>query len=421
MSLVVAKFGGTSLADLERIRVVAGHIASCRDEGHDVVVVVSAMAGDTDRLIGLGTSVVNRPDPREMDVLLAAGEQVSVALVAMAVQERGMKARSFLASQIRVRTVGKHMKAKIQSVEVKGLQEDIASGVIPVIAGFQGIGADGDLTTIGRGGSDTTAVAVAAALEADECRIYTDVEGVHTADPRIVEHAQKLDRVVCEEMLEMAALGAKVLHTRCVEYAHRYSVPLRVLSSFQKGSGTLICEEGENDEMERPVVSAVTHDRNEAKLTVTRVPDKPGLAYRLLGPIGEAGISVDMIVQNVGVESLTDMTFTVKREDYQQSQEILRASIAELSDELSEDQVKHMNVVGDDSIAKVTVVGVGMRSHAGVATTMFETLAHYGINIQMISTSEIKISVIIHEDFCELAVRALHSAFELDVANPLAN
>lgn len=421
MSLVVAKFGGTSLADLERIRIVAGHIASCRDEGHDVVVVVSAMAGDTDRLIDLGTSVVKRPDPREMDVLLAAGEQVSVALVAMAVQERGIKARSFLASQIKMRTNGKHMKARIQSVEVKGLQEDIAAGVIPVIAGFQGIGSDGDLTTIGRGGSDTTAVAVAAALEADECRIYTDVEGVHTADPRIVEHAQKLDRVVCEEMLEMAALGAKVLHTRCVEYAHRYSVPLRVLSSFQQGTGTLICEEGEDDDMERPVVSAVTHDRNEAKLTVTRVPDKPGLAYRLLGPIGEAGISVDMIVQNVGVGSLTDMTFTVKREDYQQSLEILRASISELSDELSEDQVKQMKVVGDDSIAKVTVVGVGMRSHAGVATTMFETLAQYGINIQMISTSEIKISVIIHEDFCELAVRALHSAFKLDVANPLAN
>lgn len=421
MSLVVAKFGGTSVADLERIRVVAGHVESCKEEGHDVVVVVSAMAGDTDRLVEMGSTVVQQPDPREMDVLMASGEQVSVALLAMAIQERGLKARSLLANQIRMRTEGSHMKAKIQSVEVKRLQENVAAGVIPVIAGFQGIGVDGDITTIGRGGSDTTAVAVAAALDADECRIYTDVEGVYTADPRIVEHAQKLDRVVCEEMLEMAALGAKVLHTRCVEYAHRYSVSLRVLSSFVPGTGTLICEEGEKDEMERPDVSAVTHDRNEAKLTVTRVPDKPGLAYKLLGPIGEAGISVDMIVQNVGEESLTDMTFTVKREDYQQSQEILRESIAELSNELSEDQVQLMNVVGDDSIAKVTVVGVGMRSHAGVATTMFETLAQYGINIQMISTSEIKISVIIHEDFCELAVRALHSAFKLDVVNPLAN
>ena len=421
MSLVVAKFGGSSVADLERIRAVAQHVEACKDEGHDVVVVVSAMAGDTDRLVELGSSVVQQPDPREMDVLLASGEQVSIALLAMAIQERGFKARSFLANQIKMRTNGNHMKAKIQSVEVKGLKENIASGVIPVIAGFQGIGADGDVTTIGRGGSDTTAVAVAAALKADECRIYTDVEGVYTADPRIVEHAQKLDQVVCEEMLEMAALGAKVLHTRCVEYAHRYSVPLRVLSSFVPGTGTLICEEGEQDDMERPDVSAVTHDRNEAKLTVTRVPDKPGLAYKLLGPIGEAGISVDMIVQNVGAESLTDMTFTVKREDYQQSQKILRESIDELANELSEEQVRRMEVDGDDSIAKVTVVGVGMRSHAGVATTMFETLAQYGINIQMISTSEIKISVIIHEDFCELAVRALHSAFNLDEASPLAN
>ena len=421
MSLVVAKFGGTSVADLERIRAVARHVEACKDEGHDVVVVVSAMAGDTDRLVELGSSVVEQPDPREMDVLLASGEQVSIALLAMAIQERGFKARSFLANQIQMRTVGKHMKAKIQSVEVEGLLQNIASGVIPVIAGFQGIGGDGDVTTIGRGGSDTTAVAVAAALKADECRIYTDVEGVYTADPRIVEHAQKLDTVVCEEMLEMAALGAKVLHTRCVEYAHRYSVPLRVLSSFVPGTGTLICEEREQDDMERPDVSAVTHDRNEAKLTVTRVPDKPGLAYKLLGPIGEAGISVDMIVQNVGDESLTDMTFTVKREDYLLSQKILRESINELSNELSKEQVQRMDVNGDDSIAKVTVVGVGMRSHAGVATTMFETLAQYGINIQMISTSEIKISVIIHEDFCELAVRALHSAFNLDEASALAN
>lgn len=421
MSLVVAKFGGTSVADLERIRTVAGHVADCRNEGHNVVVVVSAMAGDTDRLMELGTNVVNRPDPREMDVLLASGEQVSIALLAMAIQERGFKARSFLANQIRMRTVGGHMRAKIQSVEIRGLQEDIDSDVIPVIAGFQGIGTNGDVTTIGRGGSDTTAVAVAAALKADECRIYTDVEGVYTADPRIVEHARKLDRVVCEEMLELAALGAKVLHTRCVEYAHRYAVPLRVLSSFAPGTGTLICEEEEKDEMERPVVSAVTLDRNEAKLTVTRVPDEPGLAYRLLGPIGDAGISVDMIVQNVGVESLTDMTFTVKREDYLRCQEILRESISELSNELSASQAQRMSVIGDDSIAKVTVVGVGMRTHAGVATTMFETLSKYAINIQMISTSEIKISVVIHEDFCELAVRALHSAFELDVANPLAN
>lgn len=420
MSLVVAKFGGTSVADLARVEAVAGHVAACRSEGNKVVVVVSAMADETDRLVALGKGVSDRSDPREMDVLLSSGEQVSIALVAMALQELGLAARSFLASQIKLHTTGPHTKAKISRVEVAHLQACVDSDVIPVVAGFQGVGNDGDITTIGRGGSDTTAVAIAAALNADECRIYTDVDGVYTADPRIVEQARRLDRVICEEMLEMAALGAKVLHTRCVEYAHRYSVPLRVMSSFNSGSGTLIGEEEEGDEMERPVVSAVTHDRNEAKVTVLRVPDEPGLAYKLLGPIGDAGISVDMIVQNVGAGDLTDMTFTVKREDYQQSMEILRESIDELSGDLSAEQIEHMRVVGDDSIAKVTVVGVGMRSHAGVATTMFETLARYSINIQMISTSEIKISVVIHEDFCELAVRALHSAFELDEPSPLA-
>ncbi len=420
MSLIVAKFGGTSVGDLGRIRAAAARVVGCREEGHEVAVVVSAMAGETDRLLTLGQEVVDRPSPREMDVLLSSGEQVAIALLAMAIEDRGYSARSFLASQIQMRTSGLHMRARIEKVEVARLQKCIEADTIPVIAGFQGISPNGDMTTIGRGGSDTTAVAVAAALQAVECRIYTDVDGVYTADPRIVEHARKLDRVVSEEMLEMAALGAKVLHTRCVEYAHRYSMPLRVLSSFNEGTGTLICEEKEGDEMERPVVSAVTHDRNEAKITVTQVPDEPGLASRILGPIGAADISVDMIVQNVGAEGLTDMTFTVKREDFQRCMEILRERIGRLADELKSDQACLMNVQGDDSIAKITVVGVGMRSHAGVATTMFETLANYGINIEMISTSEIKISVVIHEDFCELAVRALHSAFELDKANPLA-
>ena len=418
MSLVVAKFGGSSVGDLDKIRLVAKRAVSCKAEGHDVVVVVSAMAGDTDRLISLGTGIVKRPNPREMDVLLSSGEQVSIALLAMAIQDHGFSSRSFLAGQIKMHTSGTHMKARIERIETSGLLACLGEGVIPVVAGFQGINEVGDLTTIGRGGSDTTAVAVAAALNADECRIYTDVDGVYTADPRVVDQARRLDTVFYEEMLEMAALGAKVLHTRSVQYAHRYSVALRVLSTFETGTGTLICNE-EGDAMERPVVSAVTHDRNEAKLTVKRVPDEPGIASQILGPVGAADISIDMIVQNVSDDNFTDMTFTVKREDFQQCMDMLQTSIAKLQANADGEQGHEMSVVGDDSIAKVTVVGVGMRSHAGVASTMFETLARYGINIQMISTSEIKISVVIHEDFCELAVRALHSAFELERTEPL--
>ena len=402
MSRYVHKYGGTSLADAERILAAADRVARTLTAGHQVVVVLSAIGGETDRLEGLAKCMAGRPDPRERDVLLASGEQVTIALLAMALIERGFPAKSYLGSQVAIRTDRAHTRARIEQVEVEALLTDLDAGVTPVIAGFQGINAAGDVTTLGRGGSDTTAVAVAAALGVDECRIYTDVAGVFTADPRIVPDAVRLDVATFEEMLELASLGSKVLHPRAVEFAGKYAMPLRVLSSFDDGPGTLITtEEGS---MEEPLVSGIAHSRDEAKLTLLGVPDAPGTASRILGPIAEAGIEVDMIVQNVSVDGSADLTFTVKRGDYERALELL---------EPMRDGLGVRAVIGDDRIAKVSVVGVGMRSHAGVATRMFDALAAENINIEMISTSEIKISVIVAERYMELAARAVHGAFGL--------
>ncbi len=398
----VHKYGGTSVASSERILAVADRVARARSEGHRIVVVLSAMAGETNRLEQLARDVARRPEPRERDVLLASGEQVSIALLAMALIERGHPARSYLAPQVIIRTDAAHTRARIEHIDVDALNADLDGGVTPIIAGFQGIDADGNLTTLGRGGSDTTAVAVAAALEADECRIYTDVDGVYTADPRIVDGAARLDVVTFEEMLELASLGSKVLHPRSVEFAGKYGVPLRVLSSFNDGPGTLITTE--EQDMEQPIVSGIAYSRDEAKLTLLGVPDVPGVASRILGPIGRAGIEVDMIVQNVGADDSADLTFTVKRGDYER----VRDMLADIQDDLGA-----RGVEGDNRIVKVSVVGVGMRSHAGVATRMFDALAAENINIRMISTSEIKISVVVDERYLELAVRAVHSAFDL--------
>ena len=406
MALLVQKFGGTSVADIDCINAVADRVAGFVKDGHQILVVVSAMAGETDRLEGLGKSVAKRPGARkcarEMDVLLSAGEQASIALVSMALMERGCRARSWLGSQVRIRTDVNHMKARIEEIDVERLRADLAAGVTPVIAGFQGVTPSGDVTTFGRGGSDTTAVAVAAAINADECQIYTDVAGVYTADPRIVEDARLLSVVTFEEMLELASLGSKVLHARSVEFVGKYDVPLRVLSSFQDGPGTLITTE--ENAMEQPVVAGVTHASDAAKLTIMGVRDSPGVASKILGPIADAGIEVDMIVQNTGVDGLTDVTFTVRRADYEPAQEILARVRKDLDARA---------IDGDDRIAKVSAVGVGMRSHAGVATRMFKALAAENINIQMISTSEIKISVIVAERYVELAVRTIHEAFDL--------
>lgn len=400
--LLVQKFGGTSVCDIERVNAVADRIAASVAGGDRMVVVVSAMAGETDRLERLGYDLCPRPSAREMDVLLSAGEQVSIALLAMALTDRGCKARSRLACQIGIRTDGNHTKARIEEIDVDVLNADIEDGVIPVVAGFQGIAPNGDITTFGRGGSDTTAVAVAAALKADECQIYTDVEGVYTADPRIVENARRLDAVTFEEMLELASLGARVLHARSVEFVGKYGVPLRVLSSFRDGPGTLITTE--ESTMEQLLVSGLAYARDEAKLTVLGVPDVPGVASKILGPIGAASIEVDMIVQNTGADGSTDLTFTVRRADFDRAREILADTRQSLG---------ARGIAGDERIAKVSAVGVGMKSHAGVATRMFDALAAENINIQMISTSEIKISVVVAERYLELAVRAIHDAFEL--------
>ena len=405
MSLLVHKYGGTSVGSIERIEAVADRIVSTRNLGHQVVVVVSAMSGETNRLTALAHEITNRPSPREMDVLLASGEQVSIALLVMALQKRGVDAQSFLGDQIPFKTDNGHERARIEYVEAKNLMSVVERGAVPVVAGFQGVNDFGDITTIGRGGSDTSAVAVAHAVEAAECLIYTDVDGVYTADPRIVDKATKMANVEFEEMLEMASLGAKVLHTRAVEFAHKHDVPMRVLSSFEDGEGTLINSGA--DHMEKPLVSSVTHERDEAKLTVLRVDDVPGIAWKILGPIGDANITVDMIVQNTSVDGFTDFSFTVKRADFVRAKDLLEVS-------LKENGFNECDVAGDDAIAKVTIVGVGMRSHAGVATKMFETLANENINIMMISTSEIKISVVIEERYVELAVRSLHDAFALD-------
>ncbi len=403
MARYVHKYGGTSVGSIERINAVAARVRRFRDAGHDVVVVVSAMAGETNRLDALARQVAKRPSPREMDVLLATGEQVSIALVAMALEEHGCKARSYLGSQVAIRTDSAHQKARVEHIDTQRLEADLAAGMVPVIAGFQGIDALGDTTTLGRGGSDTSAVAVAVALGVDECQIYTDVDGVYTADPRIVDNAARLSAVTFEEMLELASLGSKVLHARSVEFAGKYGVPLRVLSSFEDGPGTLITTE--ESKMEQPVVAGIAHSRDEAKITMIGVPDVPGVASKILGPIAAANIEVDMIVQNVGADDTTDFTFTVKREDYDHALELLQPVRVLLG---------ARELTGDNRIVKVSVVGVGMRSHAGVATRMFDALAAESINIQMISTSEIKISVVIAERYLELAVRTIHSAFGLE-------
>lgn len=404
MSLIVQKFGGTSVGSIERIEGVADKIAAFKMQGHRVVAVVSAMSGETNRLVALAHEIQGRPVPREMDVLLSTGEQVTTALLSMALAKRGVKAKSYTGGQVKILTDDAHGKARIQHIEDTQLLSDLDAGFVTVVAGFQGVDPSGNITTLGRGGSDTTAVALAAALKADECQIYTDVDGVYTTDPRVVSSAQRLDRITFEEMLEMASMGSKVLQIRAVEFAGKYHVPLRVLHSFKEGPGTLISIEESND-VETPTIAGIAFTRDEAKLTVSGVPDMPGIAYRILGPVGEANIEIDVIVQNVGHDNTTDFTFTVARGDLARAEEVLRAVA---------DEIGATSVQSDSKIAKVSVVGVGMRSHAGVASQMFGALASVGINILMITTSEIKISVIIEEKFLELAVRSLHTAFGLD-------
>lgn len=404
MALYVQKYGGTSVGSVERIEAVAEKVKGFRQQGHDVVVVVSAMSGETNRLIALANEIQERPDPREMDTLVSTGEQVTIALLCMALKARGVDARSYTGGQVRILTDQYHTKARIQDIETDRIRSDLDQGRVVVVAGFQGVDPDGNITTLGRGGSDTTGVALAAALKADECQIYTDVDGVYTTDPRVVEGARRLEKITFEEMLEMASLGSKVLQIRSVEFAGKYKVPLRVLSSFQDGPGTLITIE-DDETVEKPVISGIAFNRDEAKLTVVGVPDIPGVASRILGPISRANIEVDMIVQNIGADQTTDFTFTVHRNDYDKAQQVLEQVVQELG---------ARECVGDNKIAKVSIVGVGMRSHAGVASKMFDALAGENINIQMISTSEIKVSVVIAEKYLELAVRALHSAFDLD-------
>ncbi|HBQ02183.1 MAG TPA: aspartate kinase [Halieaceae bacterium] len=404
MALIVQKYGGTSVGSVERIGAVADRILKCHQDGHQLIVVVSAMSGETNRLIGLASALTSQPSPRELDVLVSTGEQVSMALLTMALHSRGIDALSLKGSQVAITTDSVHSKARIQSIDDRRLRAELDQGKVVVVAGFQGVDQNGETTTLGRGGSDTSAVALAAAVNAQECQIYTDVDGVYTTDPRVVDGAQRLDRITFEEMLEMASMGSKVLQLRSVEFAGKYQVPLRVLSSFKEGPGTLI-KMDEDDVMEAPTIAGIAFNRDEAKLTVIGVPDTPGIAYQILGPVGEANIEVDVILQNVGDEGKTDFTFTVSRNDLEKAEAILESRISELG---------ALEWRSDSKIAKVSVVGVGMRSHAGVAANMFKALADVGVNIQMISTSEIKISVIIEEKFLELAVRTLHSAFGLD-------
>lgn len=405
MPLIVQKFGGTSVGDLGRIQGVAAKVKTTRDAGHRVVVVVSAMGGETNRLIDLAKSINPSPSGRELDVLMSTGEQVTIALLSMALDRLGCAARSYTGAQVRITTDGAHTRARITHIDRERIERDLENGTVAIVAGFQGVRENGDITTLGRGGSDTTAVALAAALEADECQIFTDVEGVYTSDPRIVPDARLLKALTFEEMLELSSLGARVLQIRAVEFASKYNVPLRVLSSFVDGDGTLILPEEQL--MEQPLISGVASNRDEAKITVCGVPDKPGIAYRVLGPIAEANIEVDMIVQNVGEDGKTDMTFTVHRNDFEEALKRLEGVARDMD---------AREVTGDNRIAKISLVGVGMRSHAGIASKMFETLAAESINIQMISTSEIKISVVVDEKYLELGVRALHSAFGLQEA-----
>jgi len=403
MALIVQKYGGTSVGSPEHIGNVADKVADWRKKGNDVVVVVSAMSGETDRLLSLADAVAGVPPPRELDVLLATGEQVTIALLSMALDMRGIPARSYTGSQVHIRTDSAHNKARIREIEDKHIHADLAEGRVVVVAGFQGADEHGNITTLGRGGSDTTAVALAAALKADECQIYTDVDGVYTTDPRVVPEARRLDRITFEEMLEMASLGSKVLQIRSVSFAGRYNVPLRVLSSFEEGEGTLITYEDET--MEQALISGIAFNRDEAKLTILGVPDKPGVAHQLLGPIAAANIEVDMIIQNVAPDgATTDFTFTVHRNDYKKGLAILEKTASEMGAK---------EVTGDDKIVKISLVGVGMRSHAGIASTMFEALAKEGVNIRMISTSEIKVSVVVDEKYLELGVRTLHDTFKL--------
>jgi len=405
MALIVQKYGGTSVGTPERIKNVAQRVAKFKMLGHQVVVVLSAMSGETNRLIALAKEVQPNPDAREMDVLVSTGEQVTIALLSMALMELGLKAKSYTGSQVKIVTDNAHTKARILNIEENNLRADLDAGCVVVVAGFQGVDEKGNITTLGRGGSDTTGVALAAALKADECQIYTDVDGVYTTDPRIVPEARRLKTITFEEMLEMASLGSKVLQIRSVEFAGKYQVKLRVLSSFQdEGEGTLITFE-EEDNMEQAIISGIAFNRDEAKITVLGVPDRPGIAYQILGPVADANVDVDMIIQNVGADGTTDFTFTVHRNEYKKTLEVLKGVQAHIG---------AREITGDDHIAKVSVIGVGMRSHAGIASTMFRTLAEEGINIQMISTSEIKISVVIDEKYMELAVRVLHKVFELD-------
>ena len=404
MALIVQKFGGTSVGTVERIEQVAEKVKKFRDGGDDIVVVVSAMSGETNRLIDLAKQISDQPVARELDVMVSTGEQVTIALLAMALIKRGVPAVSYTGNQVRILTDSAHTKARILQIDGQRIQRDIKAGRVVVVAGFQGVDEKGNITTLGRGGSDTTGVALAAALKADECQIYTDVDGVYTTDPRVVAKAQRLDKITFEEMLEMASLGSKVLQIRAVEFAGKYSVPLRVLHSFQEGPGTLITLD-EEESMEQPIISGIAFNRDEAKLTIRGVPDTPGVAFKILGPISAANVEVDMIVQNVAHDNTTDFTFTVHRNDYNNALQVLQSIANEMG---------AREVIGDTDIAKVSIVGVGMRSHAGVASRMFEALAKENINIQMISTSEIKVSVVIEEKYLELAVRALHTAFELD-------
>ncbi len=405
MALIVQKYGGTSVGSPERIKNVARRVGRWKRAGHRLVIVVSAMSGETNRLLALAKEIQAHPDPRELDVMVSTGEQVTIALLSMALMDLGLKARSYTGSQVKILTDSAYTRARIVSIDEEKLRRDLDQDYVVVVAGFQGVDEAGNVTTLGRGGSDTSGVALAAALKADECQIYTDVDGVYTTDPRIVPEARRLNTITFEEMLEMASLGSKVLQIRSVEFAGKYRVKLRVLSSFEEeGEGTLITFE-EDEKMEQATISGIAFNRDEAKITILGVPDRPGIAYQILGPIGDANIDVDMIVQNVGHDGLTDFSFTVHRNDYHKALELLKPVAA---------HIKAREVQGGDKIAKVSVVGVGMRSHAGIASTAFRTLAEEGINIQMISTSEIKISVVIDEKYMELAVRVLHKAFGLE-------
>jgi aspartate kinase len=413
MALIVQKYGGTSVGSPDRIRNVAKRAAKWRSAGHNLVVVVSAMSGETNRLLALAREVQSEPDPRELDVVASTGEQVTIGLMAMALKDLGLRARSFTGGQVRVHTDSAFTKARIDAIDDKAIRDELAAGGVAVVAGFQGVDSDGNITTLGRGGSDTSAVALAAALRADECQIYTDVDGVYTTDPRIVADARRLKTITFEEMLEMASLGSKVLQIRSVEFAGKYKVRLRVLSSLtepalpvdeESRSGTLITFE-EDETMEQAVISGIAFSGDEAKITVMSVPDRPGIAYAILGPIAQANIDVDMIIQNASVEGITDFSFTVPRQDYARAIEIARKV---------QEHIRAKAIVGDNKVCKVSMVGVGMRSHVGIASQMFRTLSEEGINIQMISTSEIKISVVVDEKYMELAVRVLHRAFGLD-------